>query len=265
MFVESMTAEEIIKETRRDLALLENYKEKIYQLHRRDFLLAKKYPVAFQHEWVSPATRNKWRVTITCHSKKTREAPEIYHYSPYVTSRGVGVIFPFYDLDTEDWAFSRFTGHFFSRYRNRYLIPNNLCTPGMDVIDYFIKDNISFSLSEKKKEDNSFTCCLKDGIALGIFDSILTVFRTFVSHDMLFRIQKRSLQSSIEYQKTLDDFLTNKLPNSYKQYCLQGRVGRVAGPEPIPHLSLDDVKDLLKDKPKIPLFSPLTGKIEFED
>ena len=135
----------------------------------------------------------------------------------------------------------------------------------MDVIDYFIKDNISFSLSEKKKEDNSFTCCLKDGIALGIFDSILTVFRTFVSHDMLFRIQKRSLQSSIEYQKTLDDFLTNKLPNSYKQYCLQGRVGRVAGPEPIPHLSLDDVKDLLKDKPKIPLFSPLTGKIEFED
>lgn len=146
MFVESMTAEEIIKETRRDLALLENYKEKIYQLHRRDFLLAKKYPVTFQHEWVSPATRNKWRVTITCHSKKTREAPEIYHYSPYVTSRGVGVIFPFYDLDTEDWAFSRFTGHFFSRYRNRYLIPNNLCTPGMDVIDYFIKDNISLNL-----------------------------------------------------------------------------------------------------------------------
>lgn len=57
---------------------------------------------------------------------------------------------------------------------------------------------------------------------------------------------------------------TNSLP-PINEYNLQGRVGRVAGPEPAPKLSLDDVKDLLKNKPRIPLFSPPCGKIELED
>ena len=76
---------------------------------------------------------------------------------------------------------------------------------------------------------------------------------------------KRQLHSSIEYQRLLDAYINDKLPASYQKYYLQGRVGRIAGPEPAPKLSLDDVKDLLKDKPKIPLFSPLNGKIELED
>lgn len=82
---------------------------------------------------------------------------------------------------------------------------------------------------------------------------------------MLFKIQERVLHSSIEYQRLFDDYINDKLPASYQKYYLQGRVGRIAGPEPAPKLSLDDVKDLLKDKPKIPLFSPLNGKIALED
>lgn len=265
MFVESMSAEEIIKEVRRDSISIDNYKEKITQAHRRDFLFAKKYPVVFHHEWKSLVTHNKWHFTITCHSKKEREAPEIYNYSTYETLRGTGIIFPVYDIDSNELVISKYTGHFFSRYRTRYLIPNNLYSPGMDVIRHFVDDNVSFYFSEKKKEDKSFTCCLKDGIALGIFDKTISIFRTFVSHDMLFQMQERVLHSSIQHQKTLDDFLSNKLPNSYKKYCLQGRIGRVAGPEPIPKLLPDDVQDLLQNKPKIPLFSPLTGKIEFEE
>ncbi len=114
----------------------------------------------------------------------------------------------------------------------------------------------------KKKR---FTCCLTDGIALGICENGLDTFRTFISHDMLFKIQERVLHSSIEYQRLFDDYINDKLPASYQKYYLQGRVGRIAGPEPAPKLSLDDVKDLLKDKPKIPLFSPLNGKIALED
>lgn len=265
MFLESMSAEEIIKEARRDNLAIDNYEEKIIQAHHRDFLFAKKYPVVFRHEWKSPVTHNKWHFTITCHSKKERESPEIYKYSTYETSRGTGIIFPVYDMNTEELVFSKYTGHFFSRYRTRYLVPNNLYTPGMDVIHHFVNDNVTFHFSEKKQEDKSFTCCLKDGIALGIFDKTLSVFRTFVSHDMLFKIQERALHSSIELQKVLDDFISNKLPNSYKKYTLQGRIGRVAGPEAIPKLSPDDVKSLLQNKPKIPPLYPLTGKIEFEE
>ena len=82
---------------------------------------------------------------------------------------------------------------------------------------------------------------------------------------MLFKIQERLIQSSIEYKRHLDTYINHKLPASYQKYYLQGRVGRIAGPEPAPKLSLDDVKDLLKDKPNITLLAGLIGKIELED
>ena len=240
MFLDTMSPEAIIKEARRDTTAIQNKRDFFINTHRREILFAKKFPVSYRIEWKSPLTYNKWHIIIT------------------------GIIFPVYNIKTEELVFSRYTGHFFSRYRTRHLIPNNLHTPGMDVIRYYVDHNSSY-FYPKPDEEKRFTCCLTDGIALGICENGLDTFRTFISHDMLFKIQERVLHSSIEYQRLLDAYINDKLPASYQKYYLQGRVGRIAGPEPAPKLSLDDVKDLLKDKPKIPLFSPLNGKIELED
>ncbi len=56
-------------------------------------------------------------------------------------------------------------------------------------------------------------------------------------------------------------YINDKLPASYQKYYLQGRVGKIAGPEPAPKLSLDDVKDLLKTNLKFPFSRHLTGKL----
>ena len=244
MFLDTMSPEAIIKEARRDTTAIQN-KRFFINTHRREILFAKKFPVSYRIEWKSPLTYNKWHIIITCNNKKERENPDVHYYSTYETHCGTGIIFPVYNIKTEELVFSRYTGHFFSRYRTRHLIPNNLHTPGMDVIRYYVDHNSSY-FYPKPDEEKRFTCCLTDGIAL-------------------FKIQERVLHSSIEYQRLLDAYINDKLPASYQKYYLQGRVGRIAGPEPAPKLSLDDVKDLLKDKPKIPLFSPLNGKIELED
>lgn len=134
----------------------------------------------------------------------------------------------------------------------------------MDVPRYFVDTNTSFYFTDKENK-NKFTCILKDGIALGVHEHSVSVFCTFVSKDMLFNMQERALHSSIEYQKLLDDFINDRLPNSYLKYIVQGRVGRIAGPEPIPKLPLNEVNDLLKNKPNIPLFIPPPPTVEFED
>lgn len=264
MFLDTMSPEAIIKEAKRDTTAIQNKRDFFINTHRREILFAKKFPVSYRIEWKSPLTYNKWHIIITCNNKKERENPDVHYYSTYETHCGTGIIFPVYNIKTEELVFSRYTGHFFSRYRTRHLIPNNLHTPGMDVIRYYVDHNSSY-FYPKPDEEKRFTCCLTDGIALGICENGLDTFRTFISHDMLFKIQERVLHSSIEYQRLLDAYINDKLPASYQKYYLQGRVGRIAGPEPAPKLSLDDVKDLLKDKPKIPLFSPLNGKIELED
>ena len=264
MFLDTMSPEAIVKEARRDTTAILNKRDLFINMHRREILFAKKFPVSFQIEWKSPLTHNQWHIIIACNNKKERENPDVYYYSTYETYRGAGIIFPVYNMRTEELVFSRYTGHFFSRYRTRHLVPNNLYTPGMDVIRHYVDHNSSYFYPQTDAEKR-FTCCLTDGIALGICEKGLDTFRTFISHDMLFKIQERVLHSSIEHQRLLDDFINDKLPASYQEYNLQGRVGRVAGPEPAPKLSLDDVKDLLKNKPRIPLFSPPCGKIELED
>ena len=192
-----------------------------------------------------------------CNNKKNGKT-RTFTITPLTrTYRGAGIIFPVYNMNRRT-RFSRYTGHFFSRYRTRHLVPNNLYTPGMDVIRHYVDHNSNYFYPQTDAEKNSHAA--SQTALLVICEKGLDTFRTFISHDMLFKIQERVLHSSIEHQRLLDDFINDKLPASYQEYNLQGRVGRIAGPEPAPKLSLDDVKDLLKNKPKIPLFSPSLWK-----
>lgn len=263
MFVETMSPEAIIKEVKRDVTALQQRGEHIFKAHRRDFLFAKKYPISCRAQWKSPLTHNKWHITLICNNKKERENPDQYHYATYETSRGIAVIFPVYSMNTETPVVSKFTAHFFSRYRTRYLIPNNLYQPGMNVIQYFVDHNATFYFPDSDSDKN-FVCCLNGGIALGNEGHGISIFRTFVSEAMLFRIQERALRSSIEHQRILDDFINDKLPNSYKEYQIQGRIGKIGGFDPIPELRPEEVKDLLKNKPKIPLY-PLPPNLHTEE
>ena len=164
MFLDTMSPEAIIKEARRDTTAIQNKRDFFINTHRREILFAKKFPVSYRIEWKSPLTYNKWHIIITCNNKKERENPDVHYYSTYETHCGTGIIFPVYDIKTEELVFSRYTGHFFSRYRTRHLIPNNLHTPGMDVIRYYVDHNSSY-FYPKPDEEKRFTCCLTDGIA----------------------------------------------------------------------------------------------------
>ena len=162
-----MSPKAIDKEARRDTTAILNKRDFFINMHRREILFAKKFPVSFQIEWKSPLTHNQWHIIIACNNKKERENPDVYYYSTYETYRGAGIIFPVYNMRTEELVFSRYTGHFFSRYRTRHLVPNNLYTPGMDVIRHYVDHNSSYFYSQTDAEKR-FTCCLTDGIALGI-------------------------------------------------------------------------------------------------
>lgn len=264
MFVENMSPEAILKEVNKDLVAIEIRREKLAEIHRRDFLFAKKYPVTYYLHWKSPHTYNQWHIGGTCNSKKEANCPDTYYYATFNTNRGVGIVFPNYNINAEVLKISKYTAHFFHRYRTRYLVPNGLYTPGMDVPRYFVDTNTSFYFTNQE-DKSKFTCILKDGIALGVQEHAVSVFCTFLSKDMLFKMQERVLHSSIEHQKLLDDFINDRLNNSHVKYHIQGRVGRVAGPEPMPKLPFEEVKDLLKNKPNIPLFIPPPPKIEFDE
>ena len=166
MFLDTMSPEAIIKEARRDTTAILNKRDFFINTHRREILFAKKFPVSFQIEWKSPLTHNQWHIIIACNNKKERENPDVYYYSTYETYRGAGIIFPVYNMRTEELVFSRYTGHFFSRYRTRHLVPNNLYTPGMDVIRHYVDHNSNYFYPQTDAE-KKFTCCLTDGIALG--------------------------------------------------------------------------------------------------
>ena len=196
MFLDTMSPEAIVKEARRDTTAILNKRDFFINMHRREILFAKKFPVSFQIEWKSPLTHNQWHIIIACNNKKERENLDVYYYSTYETYRGAGIIFPVYNMRTEELVFSRYTGHFFSRYRTRHLVPNNLYTPGMDVIRHYVDHNSSYFYPQTDAEKR-FTCCLTDGIALGICEKGLDTFRTFISHDMRFKIQERVLHTSL--------------------------------------------------------------------
>ena len=152
MFLDTMSPEAIIKEARRDTTAILNKRDFFINTHRREILFAKKFPVSFQIEWKSPLTHNQWHIIIACNNKKERENPDVYYYSTYETYRGAGIIFPVYNMRTEELVFSRYTGHFFSRYRTRHLVPNNLYTPGMDVIRHYVDHNSNYFYPQTEPE-----------------------------------------------------------------------------------------------------------------
>ncbi|MFR7808845.1 MAG: hypothetical protein ACLU4N_05965 [Butyricimonas faecihominis] len=164
MFLDTMSPEAIIKEARRDTTAILNKRDFFINTHRREILFAKKFPVSFQIEWKSPLTHNQWHIIIACNNKKERENPDVYYYSTYETYRGAGIIFPVYNMRTEELVFSRYTGHFFSRYRTRHLVPNNLYTPGMDVIRHYVDHNSSYFYPQTDAENSH---AASDGIVSG--------------------------------------------------------------------------------------------------
>lgn len=149
---------------------------------------------------------------IACNNKKERENPDVYYYSTYETYRGAGIISPVYNMRTEELVFSRYTGHFFSRYRTRHLVPNNLYTPGMDVIRHYVDHNSNYFYPQTDAE-KKFTCCLTDGIALGICEKVSTL-SALSSHTICCSKYKR--ESSIPASNTnvfsMISSTTNSLP-----------------------------------------------------
>ena len=55
MFLDTMSPEAIVKEARRDTTAILNKRDFFINMHRREILFAKKFPVSFQIEWKSHA------------------------------------------------------------------------------------------------------------------------------------------------------------------------------------------------------------------
>ena len=72
-----MSPEAIVKEARRDTTAILNKRDFFINMHRREILFAKKFPVSFQIEWKSPLTHNQWHIIIACNNKKERENPDV--------------------------------------------------------------------------------------------------------------------------------------------------------------------------------------------
>lgn len=78
-----------------------------------------------------------------------------------------------------EWLF--YTSHFFERYRERFLADDTLTVN--DAIAMFFRSNLVFCLRDGQ---NDIFAVVPDGVALGSMKENITLFKTFVSKEMLF-------------------------------------------------------------------------------
>ena len=245
MFVENMPSRAMFLEAQRDTTGMESRNDNFLEARRKEILRSKHFPLQYTSKWKSPFTRNVWNITLTIKDKSAFYAPEVFCYCRFNTHWGVDVIFPNYDPVDGRLEVVHITTHFFKRYRTRYLAFQKKDLQGVDVVEEFIQANALIHFPSHKSVGH-FTCCVTGGIAFGEYDGDITRFTTFVSYEMLKKIQEKVLHSGIENQKRYNAFMEDPGMQPYKQFELQGRI---SSPGRFPSLSQKDIDKFIQENP----------------
>lgn len=206
MITDTMTLTEMQNEVQKDYDPLFR---RIYHFQdetRRFFLKSKVFPVYKLTDWKSYITNNEWTIILLVREKKYVNEPAIIPLAQY-QSYGMGVVFMRPITDRSSFIIN-YTPHFFRRYHERYIIPENYnITDTKKRIEHFFVNNSVPSYDFSPAGDN-FIGYYNQGIIFGEHTDDRTALKakTFVSRTMLYNDQAR----------TDDDisFIRNEVANS---------------------------------------------------
>lgn len=198
MFVPTMTPEEICKEIDKDYPA---FHEKVViekeRVHRK-FIKAILFPVLHQYTWKS-SLGNKWNVILLARYRNERKIPALIPYLKY-ENKGLGIIYPKHMYGRV--CKINFCPHFFKRYRERMLEPNDLTGLSFDEqIKHFFLNCGLFTMDFRENENNGqihFMGCTKNGVFFGVVlkDIDYICVKTYVPANMLFENQIEVLNNA---------------------------------------------------------------------
>lgn len=171
---------EILKEILKDREEIKEHFAKHYRTcFKRQVLKATTFPFVPSPLHFTSSRRNKYLIYIEARKKGDWKTNTFY----YVCCAGNIA----YLYNKELNLLSVFTPHFFSRYRERFIMDNNITTK--QVIEKFFKNNL-LTTCKVRVQDNTFMGTCKDGIAFGKYEKGIAIIKTFISRDMQFDKQK---------------------------------------------------------------------------
>jgi hypothetical protein len=156
---------------------------KLQHLYPQVDKLLKKYKKSLLiKEYISPF-KNRWLIFLT-HLGFTKDeyGDKVgkYHIVPTVIDKSNRWNLYLFD---DNYLVTKYTGHFFERYAERFLEWDNYNI--LDVAKEFIPRN-NASSANHWKDDEEFFAIIEDGVCLGTDECNLRTFKTYINPDMLF-------------------------------------------------------------------------------
>lgn len=196
MIIDTMTDVEIYQEVRSEYDNIISYMDKITPKYRRPIIKSTKFPMYFTPvEYKSPKG-NKYILFFEARTKKDYDGRLLFTIICVYNKNG-GLNVMMFDKPSQR-NIMIYSPHLFSRYRTRFLKEETLSS--LDVIKRFFKINPTAMVNLTEGDEFAGTC--NEGALFGKFidEGKITIFKTFVSFDMLFNSQN-------EYKEDLHESL----------------------------------------------------------
>ena len=207
MIVPTMTTHELVKEVLEDYESVRTKANYLIETLRRPAIKAKNKYATKIFEYTSPK-KNLWLIFAEHFVKKTI----CIYVVRFEGDKGLNAI-----MINMNQTLNHYTGHFFSRYNERYL--NKRDVYGNDLITTFIRKNPASATKIIGKDDNGndrFFSKLEEGIGLGYAENVGVVrvfkFKTFIADQMLFQTQaEENKKMTAVYENYLKEIYEFKL------------------------------------------------------
>lgn len=181
MLTAKMDIEDVVREVMTDVCWLESYQTIHKKSIAMELLRSKTLPATVVKQIRSPKTQNEWTLIYTW-----REDPPIPYLRKYTTLQDEDGIYVYSPIMSDDGLrLIILQPHFFRRYRERLGLGDKLKTSQLIRRYMKLNPNGSFQPSGKRKGEDVWSLCEKEGVVLGVYiGERVFLGRTFVTYDM---------------------------------------------------------------------------------
>lgn len=184
MIVKKMNLKEIYNEIMKDYHELVDYAERKKQQYTRPIKKSNIFPLHFKPIEYTSSRNNKYYMIFRAYKKKDWKDVHNTTICIYDNEDGLHAVMIY------KTTIAIYPPHFFSRYRERYLLDRALSSK--DVILHYFKDN-AIAYGEWSNDGDYLAMTTTDGVGLGqtFEDAKIYLFKTFLGFDMLFPSQDK--------------------------------------------------------------------------
>lgn len=184
MIVKAMSIKEIYDEIMKDYHELVDYAERKKKQYERPIKKSNIFPMHFKPIEYRSSRNNKYYMIFRAYKKKDWKDIHNTTICTYDNEDGLHAVMIY------KTTIAIYPPHFFSRYRERYLLDRALSSK--DVILHYFKDN-AVAYGEWSNDGDYLAMTTADGVGVGqTFENAkIYLFKTFLGFDMLFPSQDK--------------------------------------------------------------------------